>query len=563
MRDYRKADDAFRLQTILEGTQAATWEWNVQTGETRFNERWAELLGYALAELEPVSIETWQQFAHPDDLELSAAALERHFSGQAPFYEVEVRMRHRDGHWVWVRDYGRIVTRTPCGQPEWISGSHIDISAIKHQHARLKATHQQMEGLLRRVPAVVYQFQRFPDGRSCFPYASQGTHQVYGIAPEDIAADASIVFAQIHPGDRQQVEQSIAHSAATLTQWRAEYRISRDAVTYWVQGDAQPEALPDGSVLWHGIITDITERKELELELARNRDILHRAQQIGRLGHWEANLNTGNLVWSDIVHEIFGVDPTTFEPSVDYFKRMVHPEDLPRVEASEARAAETGIHDVEHRILRPDGSIRWVHELAEMDPGASKGVLVGTVRDITDHKELVAQLHRQSITDELTRAYNRRHFMEVLDREFSRFKRYRTHCSVATFDFDHFKQINDTYGHAGGDAVLREISALIRKRLRGSDILARLGGEEFSLILPETTAADATQFAEQLREQIASQQFHHDICSFTCTASFGVAEFDPDDPTLDAILKRADNALYQAKASGRNRVCMLVNPGVR
>jgi len=131
------AADRDRLQNILTGTNAGTWEWNVQTGETRFNERWAEMIGYTLEELAPVSIETWGKYAQPDDLAASAVALQRHFDGETPYYEFESRMLHRDGHWIWVRDQGRIFERTENGEPRWMMGTHIDISHLKQVEADL------------------------------------------------------------------------------------------------------------------------------------------------------------------------------------------------------------------------------------------------------------------------------------------------------------------------------------------------------------------------------------------------------------------------------------------
>ncbi len=120
-----------RLKYILDGTNVGTWEWNVQTGQTIFNERWAEIIGYSLKELGPVSIETWMKYAHPDDLEHSGTKLQAHFDGLAEFYDVEARMKHRQGHWVWVLDRGKVATWTPDGRPEWMYGTHQDISATK------------------------------------------------------------------------------------------------------------------------------------------------------------------------------------------------------------------------------------------------------------------------------------------------------------------------------------------------------------------------------------------------------------------------------------------------
>lgn len=129
--------ERLRLQNIIEGTRAGTWEWNVQTGATIFNERWAEMLGYRLDELSPTSIETWRRLAHPDDLERSRRLTRRHFAGALDYFECETRMRHKDGHWVWILDRGKLVSRTADGQPLWMAGTHQDISERKRDEERL------------------------------------------------------------------------------------------------------------------------------------------------------------------------------------------------------------------------------------------------------------------------------------------------------------------------------------------------------------------------------------------------------------------------------------------
>lgn len=125
------------LQSVIDGTNVGTWEWNVQTGETLFNARWAEIIGYSLEELAPISIDTWMRFAHPDDLKQSADLLSRHFAGDLPFYEIETRMRHKAGHWVWVLDRGKVATWTEDGKPLLMSGTHQDISQRKQAEADL------------------------------------------------------------------------------------------------------------------------------------------------------------------------------------------------------------------------------------------------------------------------------------------------------------------------------------------------------------------------------------------------------------------------------------------
>lgn len=120
-----------RLSDIIDATRAGTWEWNLQTGECHFNERWAEIFGYTLAELSPFGIDTWAEFTHPDDYKLANRLLQEHFDGKSAYYECEIRLKHKDGHWVWIADRGRLISRTKDGKPLMISGTHMDITERK------------------------------------------------------------------------------------------------------------------------------------------------------------------------------------------------------------------------------------------------------------------------------------------------------------------------------------------------------------------------------------------------------------------------------------------------
>jgi diguanylate cyclase (GGDEF)-like protein/PAS domain S-box-containing protein len=126
-----------RLRNIIDGTHVGTWEWNIATGETKFNEYWAAIAGYTLSELDPISIVTWENLVHPDDLVKSDILLKKHFSGELPYYECEARMRHRDGHWVWVLDRGKVSTRAADGSPLLMFGTHEDITDRKDNEASM------------------------------------------------------------------------------------------------------------------------------------------------------------------------------------------------------------------------------------------------------------------------------------------------------------------------------------------------------------------------------------------------------------------------------------------
>jgi PAS domain S-box-containing protein len=142
-----------RLAAILEGTNAGTWEWNVQTGAAVFNERWAAIIGYRLEELAPVSIQTWQRFAHPDDLGESGLLLDRHLRGEFPFYEFEGRIKHKDGNWVWVLDRGRVVSRDETGAPLMMMGTHQDITRRK----RREELQQRLADVTRKFNAYTHE----------------------------------------------------------------------------------------------------------------------------------------------------------------------------------------------------------------------------------------------------------------------------------------------------------------------------------------------------------------------------------------------------------------------
>ncbi|WP_425427009.1 PAS domain-containing protein [Arsukibacterium tuosuense] len=508
-------------RSVSEGTRIGTWQWNVQTGETVFNERWAEIVGYSLAELAPVDINTWLGLAHPDDLPGSGRLLEQHFAGQLAFYDCKCRMKHKNGHWVWVHDRGRVVSWTEDNKPLMMYGTHADITEQKHAELELKASRDQFQTLVANIPGityrckadkdwtmlymsgsidplsgypasdfiynevrsyasvihpddserldlavgqaikdnqswllqyriihkcgairwveergraeyneqgevnfldgfilditeektlkqqllkltsqlpgVVYQYQQWPDGRACFPYASNNLQKIYGALPEQVKDDATFIFSKIHPDDLAGLANSIELSAANLSLWQHQYRVCLDnKKPTWVSGRATPERMPDGSTLWHGYIEDITTSKQHYLELERlnkeyklSQQRLEMASETALIGFWQASLVTGELWWSPVIYQIFGFDENT-TPSVALFKSTLHPDDKDLVTASEQRALETGLHDVVHRIIRPDGAIRWVHELARLLPVDENPdqILVGSVQDVTERMQL-------------------------------------------------------------------------------------------------------------------------------------------------------------------------------
>lgn len=165
------------------------------------------------------------------------------------------------------------------------------------------------------------------------------------------------------------------------------------------------------------------------------------------------------------------------------------------------------------------------------------------------------EIYRMTIVDGLTQVHNKRYFLEFMDREMARCARYNRPLSLILFDIDHFKKINDTFGHLAGDSVLRQLGALVRNRVRRDDVPCRTGGEEFSVILPEISREGGMNLAEKLRASIEAAVFKFEGTEIPVTVSLGVAEWDSALTDPQDLVKRADEFLYEAKRTGRNRVC--------
>ena len=188
--------------------------------------------------------------------------------------------------------------------------------------------------------------------------------------------------------------------------------------------------------------------------------------------------------------------------------------------------------------------------------GETVPVIAELQKDVAELKQQVKNLDRQVHTDTLTGLFNYRHFSEALDREIERSKRSGRPTGLIMVDLDHFKQVNDQYGHEAGNVVLQDVSALLRAATRKLDIPCRYGGEEFAVILPSTDLLTSGQVAERLRHMIESDPIDIGDTHLSVTASLGVDVYSHfHDESQDAFVKRVDDLLYKAKRGGRNRVC--------
>ncbi|UDF33333.1 UNVERIFIED_ORG: PAS domain S-box protein [Shinella sp. XGS7] len=260
-----------RLSRIIEGTGAGTWELNLQTDEVRFNERWAEMIGYELSELGTLSAQTWDRLAHPEDLQQAQQLLQRHLRGELDTYQAEVRLRHKNGRWIWLQTRGKLISRDAQGQPLWVAGIHLDIDARKTAEQALRESEAVLERGGRIAAVGGWQL----DLRSQRLHWTDQTFRIHDLVP-----------GQHQPGFEEALEYydlpgRLAIRAALRRLYRQRENVDLElrmttalGREIWVRAVGEPEWEGDRVVRINGILQDITQRRALEDSMRRNNEVL-------------------------------------------------------------------------------------------------------------------------------------------------------------------------------------------------------------------------------------------------------------------------------------------------
>lgn len=266
----------------------------------------------------------------------------------------------------------------------------------------------------------------------------------------------------------------------------------------------------------------------------------------------------GKKKWGNDPHKAMKI-ADEIPNNIDSFRNNLHIDDRSRVMKylDGYLKGEYHHYHIEFRMKHKDGSYRWMLARGEAlyDENGIPYRMAGSHTDITEKKEMEKRLESMASTDELTGLWNRRYFFEIGHNECKRTRRYKAKFGMLMIDIDHFKNINDTYGHAAGDAVLRNVAEVFKKGLRDVDIAARIGGEEFAVLMPNTDIEGAKIVAERLRNAVESSQVVYEGNALKITISAGISDCSNVN-SIDEMLKNADDALYEAKESGRNCVKM-------
>ena len=556
-RKLRRVEQSLRLEKqhladVIWGTNVGTWEWNVQTGDVLINDRWAEIVGYRLQDLAPVDIGTWRKLVHSDDLALSDAQLQRCFRRESEIYDCELRMRHRDGTWVWVQDRGRVVEWTRNGEPLRMSGTHHDISERKRNEATLAGSEARLRTIFGMLPVGIALLDR--EGRilECnaasermlgLSRAEYLVRKLDGGDVEIFRPDGTPMPQEEYASVRAQAEGCPIHDVTI------EVRSATGSV--WLNVSATPLDHPRYGVVMAYV--DITQARHAETRLQLAASVFTHAREGITITDAEANILDVNEAFTEITgyarEEVLGRNPRILNSG---WQTADHYADMWRT------LLEKGHWYGEVWNRRKSGEIypEMLNISAVRDAGNKIRHYVGMFTDITQIKSHQQQLEHIAHYDVLTNLPNRLLFAEHLQQAMAQAVRRGSQLAVVYLDLDGFKAINDRYGHSVGDNLLVVLAQRMRGVLREGDIMARLGGDEFAAVLVDlNTSTDSQPVLDRLLSAAADPVELDDVV-LRVSASIGYTLYPRDAADADQLLRHADQAMYAAKQLGKNCSCL-------
>jgi diguanylate cyclase (GGDEF)-like protein/PAS domain S-box-containing protein len=391
---------------------------------------------------------------------------------------------------------------------------------------------------------------------------SKRLKEIYGFAENELGDFSNDLDHRTHPDDLAQMRKDRqAHFDGVTPIYVNEHRIlCKDGQWKWIltRGTViqrSPSGLPLRVVGTH---TDISERKQAETALRQSEERLRMALSATHQGLYDLNVQTGDAIVTDAYASMLGYDHQTFHESNRAWRARLHPDDLtPTIDAYKAYiSGKTEEYRVEFRQRKKDGEWIWilsVGAIVEFDLSGAPLRMLGTNLDINEKKKSEALIWQQANIDTLTGLPNRRMFNNQLEHDLQISRRTGLPLAVLFIDLDHFKTINDTLGHAIGDALLKEAARRLKICVRESDTVSRLGGDEFTVSLPELHGKEHVEtIAENIIEKMA-EPFMLESEDVFLSASIGITIFPGEAETVADLIRHADQAMYAAKAGGRNR----------
>ena len=449
--------------------------------------------------------------------------------------------------------------KTQTLAPGGMVRTFTDVTGYVEAQSALRASETHFKQITSQVPGMVFQVFLKSDGTRKYSFVSDGVRELYGISPDDVLADSQILQGFRHPDDFTAVDEELRRSVASKLPMTRQYRLRfKDGSIKWVQMTSSLVSSHEDGVVRSGVIIDITARKTAEADLHEIEERWRLALDSTGDGIWDWDLQTGQEIFSQRFVEMYGFEVGELKNEAKALDARTHPDDLEQLRRDRQAHFDglTPTYVNEHRVQCKDGSWKWVLSRGMVVSRDAQGKplrMIGTHTDITLRKQSETLIWKQANFDALTGLPNRRMLRDRLEQDIKKCRREGLRLAILFIDLDHFKEVNDTLGHDQGDLLLVEAARRIRNCVRESDTVARMGGDEFTVVLPELAGTDKIErivhsilTSMSTLFQLGDEQVH-------VSASVGITTYPDDGTEVDSLFKNADQALYVAKGEGRNR----------
>ena len=542
----RKADffdlkDRFeRLMLALEGSEDGVWDLSIPDGQIQFSPKYATLLGFKTDDIKH-TLKELHALIHPDDLPAMLEAFKKHLHWKTSSYQAEYRLLTRYGKWRWVLDRGKIIEQNHDGKPVRVVGTHVDITERKAIEKSLQESEIKFRQLAENMREVFWLRER-ESGK--FIYVSPAFTEIWGRPTKSLYKEQNIFVESIHWEDFSRVYHSLKELVSSGVIFNEEYRIVHpDGSVRWVWSRAYP--IYDSENRYYriaGVAEDISERKQAEVALRdsekRYRDLIE--HQGG--GVCIIDPQQTIVYMNPAGEEIFGVPRGSMISR--NLKEFLSEDQFTFITAQE-NIRQQGIESTyEVSINRADNELRSL--LITATPRFDmNGQFLGAItifRDITKRKETEDKLRYIGLHDSLTGLNNRTYFDEEIERLEANgiFP-----VSVLMADVDGLKQVNDQLGHHVGDDLLRKAAQVLKKSLRGDDVVARIGGDEFAALMPNSDQNALHHVLSRISSHVSLENDQGNnpfilslsVGGYTCTQRGELKE----------AIKTADERMYDTK----------------